>query len=102
MKEVVKRMQERQLPRVHKDQFVSLCLVRSGHGTYPVVLPQCSVSVGDLVWFQPVDSVVQGEVTFVGHCTLDSDLWTGIMMAMQREPIIAVRYAAPHDVKWED
>jgi hypothetical protein len=111
MQEVVKRMQEKQerettkaseTPRVKADQYVSLCIVKTSIGNYPIVLPTYSVNVGDLVWF-PIDGgTIQGEVMFVGRCSPEDDLWNGLVVAMQMEPVVAIKYASMTDVKWED
>ena len=102
MQEVVKRMQDRQKPKVKADQYVSLCIAKTTIGSYPVVLPSYKVSVGDLVWFPIEGGTIQGEVMFVACCSPVDDLWRGLIVAMKMEPVVAIKYASMTDVKWEE
>ena len=102
MQEVVKRMQERQAPKIKPDKYYELLLVNSNSKNYLVVMPSCSVSVGDIVWFPVNGKVEMGEVVFDGYYRPDQDMWDGLKIAMNMEPILATKYAMAREAKWED
>lgn len=108
MNEVTKRLQERQTPKLKEGKFISLCLVDAADNTYPVVIPDYGIAVGDLVWFLDPElmkfprGVIQGEVKFVGRCEVKSDLWNGIEMATGIKPINCIKYAHPVEAEWGD
>ena len=79
-----------------------LCLVFGIDQMVAVYLPgSTDVEVGDILFFEYKGELLQRNIKYLCHCSMDHDIWTAVTVATQLSPIKAVKYARMTNITWD-